>query len=81
MLNVPVNPYVLVAGLQALGMAVNPVKVSRAYSGYMEYVGVNVSADRPGPPKARNRWCITSFDPFAAHTWSTPTGAGVWVPT
>ena len=25
MLNVPVNPYVLVAGLQALGMAVNPV--------------------------------------------------------
>ena len=29
-----------------------PVKVSRAYSGYMEYVGSAPSAVRPGPPKA-----------------------------
>jgi hypothetical protein len=40
----------------------------------MEYVGANDSATRPGPPKAWSSWSITSFDPFAAHTWSAVTG-------
>ena len=49
------------------------VKVSRAYSGYIEYVGSKLMARRPGPPNARNMWCMTSLDPLAAHTWSAPT--------
>ena len=46
------------------------VTVSRAYSGYIEYVGAKLSAIRPGPPKACSSWSITSLEPFAAHTWS-----------
>src|SRR3712207_3477390 len=48
--------------------ATQPVWVSRAYSGYIEYVGANDTTVRPGPPKAWSRWSITSFDPLAAHT-------------
>ena len=44
--------------------------VSRAYSGYIEYVGANDSATRPGPPKACSSWSMTSLDPLAAHTMS-----------
>ncbi len=44
------------------------VQVSRAYSGYMEYVGAKDSAVRPGPPKACRICSITSLEPFAAHT-------------
>ena len=46
------------------------VRVLRAYSGYMEYVGAKLSASRPGPPKACSSCCITSLDPLAAHTIS-----------
>jgi hypothetical protein len=46
------------------------VAVSRAYSGYIEYVGANDTAVRPGPPNACRTWSITSFDPFAAQTRS-----------
>ena len=46
------------------------VNVSRAYSGYIEYVGSQPSAARPGPPKAWNIWSMISLDPFAPHTWS-----------
>ena len=46
-----------------------PVWVSRAYSGYIEYVGAKLSASRPGPPKAWSRCSITSLEPFAAQTW------------
>jgi hypothetical protein len=48
----------------------HPVAVSRAYSGYMEYVGAKESAVRPGPPNACMTCSMTSLDPFAAHTWS-----------
>ena len=51
------------------------VKDSRAYSGYMEYVGGNESATRPGPPKAAMMWDITSFDPLATQMDSTPHSA------
>ena len=44
--------------------------VLRAYSGYMEYVGVNVSTRLPGPPKAVRRWLMISFDPLAAQMFS-----------
>ena len=44
--------------------------VSRAYSGYIEYVGANESATRPGPPKACSSCSITSLEPLAAHTIS-----------
>ena len=44
--------------------------VSRAYSGYIEYVGAKLSAVRPGPPKAWSSWSITSLEPLAAHTCS-----------
>ncbi len=47
-----------------------PVTVSRAYSGYIEYVGANETAARPGPPNACSRCSITSLDPLAAHTRS-----------
>ena len=46
------------------------VIASRAYSGYIEYVGANETAVRPGPPKAWSSWSITSFDPLAAQTIS-----------
>ena len=46
------------------------VIASRAYSGYIEYVGANDSAHRPGPPKACSSCSITSLDPLAAHTMS-----------
>ncbi len=48
------------------------VCVSRAYSGYIEYVGANDTAVRPGPPKACISCNMISFEPFAAHTSSTP---------
>ena len=48
-----------------------PVKVSRAYSGYMEYVGSAPSAVRPGPPKAWNSWSMISLEPLAPHSSST----------
>ena len=53
------------------------VTESRAYSGYIEYVGAKLSARRPGPPKAWSSWSITSLDPLAAHTCSgeIPCGA------
>ena len=44
--------------------------VSRAYSGYIEYVGANESTVRPGPAKACSTCSITSFEPLAAHTFS-----------
>ena len=47
-----------------------PVIASRAYSGYIEYVGANETATRPGPPKACRICSITSLEPFAAHTCS-----------
>ena len=46
------------------------VLVSRAYSGYIEYVGAKLSAVRPGPPKACSSCSITSLEPLAAHTCS-----------
>ncbi len=46
------------------------VWVLRAYSGYIEYVGVNDSTERPGPPNALSTCTMTSFEPFAAHTIS-----------
>ena len=46
------------------------VTVSRAYSGYIEYVGAKLSATRPGPPKACSSCSITSLEPLAAHTCS-----------
>ena len=55
-----------------------PVPVSRAYSGYIEYVGAKLSAVRPGPPKAWSSCSITSLDPFAAHTCS---GVTPWPPS
>ncbi len=51
--------------------------MSRAYSGYIEYVGAKLSATRPGPPKACSSCSITSLEPFAAHTCSTRTPCGV----
>ena len=48
-----------------------PVNVSRAYSGYMEYVGSAPSAVRPGPPNAWNSWSMISLEPFAPHSSST----------
>ena len=53
-----------------LGAVIHRVCVSRAYSGYIEYVGVNDNADRPGPANAWNSWVIISLDPLAAHMWS-----------
>jgi hypothetical protein len=53
--------------------ATQRVWVSRAYSGYIEYVGAKDSAVRPGPPKAWSTCSMTSFDPFAAHTCSGAT--------
>ncbi len=46
------------------------VAVSRAYSGYIEYVGAKLSAHRPGPPNACSSWSMTSLEPLAAHTMS-----------
>ena len=44
--------------------------VSRAYSGYIEYVGAKLSTVRPGPANACSTWSITSLLPLAAHTLS-----------
>ena len=52
-----------------------PVLASRAYSGYIEYVGAKETATRPGPPNAWRICSITSLDPLAAHTCS---GATPW---
>ena len=46
--------------------ATQRVWVLRAYSGYIEYVGANDSAVRPGPPNAWSTCCMISFDPLAA---------------
>ena len=46
------------------------VLVSRAYSGYIEYVGAKLSAVRPGPAYAWSSWSITSLEPLAAQTCS-----------
>ena len=43
---------------------------SRAYSGYIEYVGAKLIAVRPGPPKACRICSITSLEPLAAQIWS-----------
>ena len=48
------------------GKVTYSVTVSRAYSGYIEYVGAKLSAMRPGPAKAWWRCSITSLEPFAA---------------
>ena len=48
------------------GRVAYSVRVSRAYSGYMEYVGVKVRQVRPGPPKAWRTWSMTSLEPLAA---------------
>ena len=53
------------------------VLVSRAYSGYIEYVGAKLSAVRPGPAYAWSSWSITSLEPFAAHTCSVVIPWGV----
>ncbi len=47
--------------------------VSRAYSGYIEYVGAKDTTVRPGPANACKRWSMTSFEPFAAQTCSAAT--------
>ncbi len=52
------------------GNVVQAVWVSRAYSGYIEYVGANDSTERSGPPNAISTCSITSLLPLAAHTWS-----------
>ena len=44
--------------------------VSRAYSGYIEYVGANDSTVRPGPAKACSTCSITSLLPLAAQICS-----------
>ena len=49
------------------------VWVSRAYSGYIEYVGAKLNTLRPGPPKACSSCSITSLDPLAAQTCSGTT--------
>src|SRR5699024_4884927 len=49
-----------------LRAVIHRVWVSRAYSGYIEYVGVNDRAVRPGPAKACNSWVMTSLEPLAA---------------
>ena len=54
-----------------------PVWVSRAYSGYIEYVGAKLTAVRPGPPKACSNCSITSLEPLAAQTMSDVTVAVV----
>ena len=54
--------------------ATQVVIASRAYSGYIEYVGANETAVRPGPPNACRICSITSLEPFAAHTCSGATG-------
>ena len=46
--------------------------VLRAYSGYIEYVGVKVRTLCPGPPKAWSRCVMTSLEPLAAQMFSTP---------
>ena len=51
--------------------------MSRAYSGYIEYVGAKLSAVRPGPPKACSSCSITSLEPLAAHTCSGAMPCGV----
>ena len=48
--------------------ATQPVMASRAYSGYMLYVGAKLIAVRPGPPNAWSSWSMTSLEPLAAHT-------------
>ena len=50
--------------------ATQAVIESRAYSGYIEYVGAKLIAVRPGPPKACSSCSITSLEPLAAQTWS-----------
>ena len=50
--------------------ATHSVTVSRAYSGYIEYVGAKLSATRPGPPNACSSCSMTSLEPLAAHTMS-----------
>ena len=42
--------------------------LSRAYSGYIEYVGAKLSAVRPGPPNACSSCSMTSLEPLAAQT-------------
>lgn len=56
------------------------VWVSRAYSGYIEYVGAKETAVRPGPPKACSTWSMISFEPFAAQSWSAPSATPASVP-
>src|SRR4051794_26645666 len=48
------------------------VLVSRAYSGYMEYVGANETAVRPGPPDACRRGSMPALEPFAAQIGGGP---------
>ena len=49
------------------------VKVSRAYCSYMEYVGENDIASRPGPPNAEKMCSMTSLEPLAGHTLDAST--------
>nr|KEP23984.1 hypothetical protein DA06_01575 [Georgenia sp. SUBG003] len=53
--------------------ATHSVRVSRAYSGYIEYVGAKERTFRPGPPNACSRCSMTSLDPFAAQICSAAT--------
>ncbi len=57
--------------------ATQRVLVSRAYSGYIEYVGAKLTAVRPGPPKAWSSCSMTSLEPLAAQTCSGRMPAGV----
>jgi hypothetical protein len=52
------------------GAVYHSLWVSRAYSGYIEYVGVNESTRRPGPAKANSTCNITSLLPLAAQICS-----------
>ncbi len=55
----------------ARGPAIQAVCESRAYSGYIEYVGAKDNTDRPGPPKACSSCSMISFEPLAAQVLAT----------
>ncbi len=55
------------------GPEIQPVPVPRAMSACIEYDGSKPIAVRPGPPKAWSSCWMTSLEPLAAQTFSTPT--------
>lgn len=55
------------------GPEIQAVPVPRAMSACIEYEGSKPIAVRPGPPKVCSSCWMTSFEPLAAQTFSTPT--------